>query len=44
MKHWLIIRPAADYGFGKDIWGMTPEEITGSLRVSHNNNLSFNQD
>jgi hypothetical protein len=40
----------ADHSSSCQLWfwkryvGMTPEEITGSLRVSHSNNLSFNQD
>jgi hypothetical protein len=25
---------AANYGFGRDMWGMTPHEITSSLHVS----------
>lgn len=33
---------AANYGFGRDMWGMTPNEITSSLHVSqpHSNLFS----
>ena len=42
--HWLIVRLAVQYGFGTDMWGLTPDQITSSLHVSHSINLLFDQD
>jgi hypothetical protein len=40
-EHWLIARLAVKEGFGTDIWGLTPTQITNCLRVSHSINLLF---
>ncbi|KAH8797761.1 hypothetical protein F5884DRAFT_743225 [Xylogone sp. PMI_703] len=32
-EHWLNLRLAVRHGFGTDIWGLTPVQITDSLRA-----------